>query len=237
VRRALFYAVGGVALWYAFGRSGIHPTISGVLLGLAIPARLSPGAREVLRELADHTSALLRKGADEEIDSAQVVLIEQRLEQLESPLARFVHRLHPIVAFGVMPAFALANSGISLRSMGPADLTASVTLGTALGLLVGKQLGIFTFTLAAVRLGLAPPPGGASLAKLLGVSIVGGIGFTVALFIAALAFRDPRLLLHAKLGILAGSFASGILGATILRATREVRGSPDDDAEPMPATD
>jgi NhaA family Na+:H+ antiporter len=175
VTQGMFYLAGGALLWYAVHRSGIHPTISGVVLGLAVPERL---------------------------------------------LTRFVQRMHPWVAFVIMPMFALANSGISLQAMTRSDLLAGVTFGTTLGLLVGKLVGIFTFTVAAVRLGLAPMPGDASPAKLLGASVVGGIGFTVALFIAALAFPgDAYLLLQAKLGILIGSLAAGLIGAAILRAT------------------
>jgi NhaA family Na+:H+ antiporter len=175
VTQGMFYLAGGALLWYAVHRSGIHPTISGVVLGLAVPERL---------------------------------------------LTRFVQRMHPWVAFVIMPVFALANSGISLQAMTRSDLLAGVTFGTTLGLLVGKLVGIFTFTVAAVRLGLAPMPGDASPAKLLGASVVGGIGFTVALFIAALAFPgDAYLLLQAKLGILIGSLAAGLIGAAILRAT------------------
>lgn len=187
VTHGAFYLVGGALLWSAVHQSGIHATISGVVLGLAIPERL---------------------------------------------LTRFVQRMHPWVAFVIMPVFALANSGISLQAMTPSDLLAGVTSGTALGLLVGKLLGIFTFTVAAVRMGLAPMPGGASPAKLLGASVVGGIGFTVALFIAALAFPgDTRLLLQAKLGILIGSLAAGLIGAAILRATPPL---PPDSLAPAP---
>jgi len=149
-----------------------------------------------------------------------ILLIERRLKQLQSPLTRFVDVLHPFVAFAVMPAFALANSGISLLSVTRADLISQVALGTALGLLIGKQLGIFAFTLTAVYLGFAPVPGGASWSKVLGVCTIGGIGFTVALFIAALGFKDAHLLAQAKLGIVLGSGAAAVVGVMILRATR-----------------
>ncbi len=141
----------------------------------------------------------------------------------EAPLTRLVARLHPWVAFAVMPLFALVNSGIAFGALGRSDLAGPVALGTALALLVGKAIGIFGATLAAVKLRLAPMPGDASPRKLLGVSIVGGIGFTVALFIASLAFgTEPALLLQAKLGIAAGSLAAGALGALLLRATGPV---------------
>jgi NhaA family Na+:H+ antiporter len=123
-----------------------------------------------------------------------------------------------------MPLFALANSGVELRAAAGADLLGPVALGTGLALVLGKQAGIFAFAAGAVRLGLAPIPGRASFAKLLGVSTVAGIGFTVALFIAGLAFADdPGLLAQAKIGILAGSLAAGVMGALVLLATPEVK--------------
>jgi NhaA family Na+:H+ antiporter len=123
-----------------------------------------------------------------------------------------------------MPVFALANSGVFLGHAGFATLLAPVALGTAAGLFVGKQVGIFGLTLLAVRLGLAPMPGGASPAKLYGVSVIAGIGFTVALFIASLAYPNaPALLDEAKVGILAGSLAAGLCGFLILRLSPRER--------------
>ena len=182
VANALAWLTVGALLWWALHQAGIHPTIAGVVVGLAVPAR-APGP-----------------------------------EDGGSPLARFVGALHPWVAFGIVPLFALANSGVSLAAMDPSRLSGPVAVGTGVALFAGKQAGIFLFTAAAVRLGLAPMPGGASRAQLLGVSIVAGIGFTVALFIAALAFPGaPALLDEAKVGILAGSLASGVVGAIVLR--------------------
>jgi NhaA family Na+:H+ antiporter len=170
---ALWTAV-GLALWVALHAGGIHATIAGVIVGLALG---------------------------------------------EPALGRFERALHPWVAFGVMPLFALANSGVTLSTLERSQLTGAVAVGTAVALLVGKPAGIYLFTAAALRLRLASVPGGASRAQLLGVAMVAGIGFTVALFIAALAFhRDAALLDEAKLGILAGSLASGVLGALVLRA-------------------
>ncbi|MBK7860015.1 MAG: Na+/H+ antiporter NhaA [Archangiaceae bacterium] len=128
--------------------------------------------------------------------------------------------LHPYVAFGVMPLFALANSGLELGGLTREQLSAEVVWGVGLGLFIGKQLGIFSVAALAVKLKLAPMPGGASYRQLYGVSVVAGIGFTVALFIANLAYADPMLLDEAKLGVLAGSLAAGVVGAAVLRASR-----------------
>jgi NhaA family Na+:H+ antiporter len=178
------YLAAGLALWYALHGAGIHPTIAGVAVGLAVPAQPRPGTA----------------GA--------------------APLQRFERRLHPWVAFGVMPLFALANSGIDLGALSAEQLGGRVAVGVALGLVAGKITGIFGFTLGAVRAGVAASPGGAGPAKLLGVSAMAGIGFTVALFIANLAFPGhPELLEEAKVGIVAGSLVAGLAGAVVLRAT------------------
>jgi NhaA family Na+:H+ antiporter len=238
VRNGVAYAVVGSALWYALHESGIHATIAGVITGLMIPARPPRPSRDVLHELAEHVGKLHRDATDEDLGAAEILMIEEKLEDLEAPVQRFVHLLHPYVAYGVMPVFALANSGVSLQA-GAASLTAPVALGTGLGLLVGKQIGIFLPTMAAVRLGFAPMPGGTSASKLYGASIVAGVGFTVALFIATLAFADaPAELAQAKMGILLGSLASGVLGATLLRLVGEVkpgRHSPRAASEPRPS--
>jgi NhaA family Na+:H+ antiporter len=218
VKSALAYGVVGIALWYALHHGGIHATIAGVILGLTIPARSQRPPREVLSNLSEHVSALDRKAPDEELDAAEILSIEERLEDLQAPVQRFIHQFHPFVAFLIMPLFALANSGVSLAGEGLSTLVAPVTLGTAIGLFVGKQVGIFGLTLLAVRLRLAPMPGAASTAKLYGVSVLSGIGFTVALLIASLAYpNDPVLLGEAKVGVLFGSLVAGIAGFAILR--------------------
>jgi NhaA family Na+:H+ antiporter len=221
VRNGLAYAIVGAALWYALHRGGVHATIAGVVTGLMIPARPPRPSRDVIRELAEHVTRLDRDAGDDELGAAEILMIEEKLEELEAPLPRFVHLLHPYVAYFIMPLFALANSGVSLRGAGPSMLVTPVAIGIALGLFVGKQLGIFASAALTVRMGIAPMPGGAPASKLYGASIVAGIGFTVALFIATLAFRDdPSRLGEAKAGILVGSLSSGVFGAALLRFTK-----------------
>lgn len=223
VGNGLVYVALGGLLWLALHHGGVHSTIAGVVIGLAVPARTRRPPREAIEELAAHAQSLARGPRDEDLDSAAILGIEERLEELESPLGRFVHMLHPWVAFLIMPAFAIANSGVHLTALEPSQLTGAVTIGTAAALVGGKLVGIFSFTAAAVRSGLSPMPGDATYAKLLGVSAVAGIGFTVALFIASLAFPDsPGLLDEAKVGILAGSLVAGVLGASILSLTRRL---------------
>jgi NhaA family Na+:H+ antiporter len=223
VRSFIAYVLVAAGLWYALHHGGIHATISGVIAGLAIPARARRLPRTVLEDLSVYTAGLLRTPEDEELDNATVLNIEERIEDVESPLGRFVHALHPWVAFVIMPVFALANSGVDLRALEPSQLTSNLAVGIAVALFIGKLVGIFSCTWLAVRTGLSPMPGNASLVKLVGVSTVAGIGFTVALFIAGLAYpANPELLDQAKVGILAGSLISGIVGSVILRLTRPV---------------
>jgi Na+:H+ antiporter, NhaA family len=228
VRNGFLWAIAGALLWYALHGAGIHATIAGVVLGFAIPARPLRPLPLVLRGLADHAEELARTCGDESLDAEAVLGIEERLADLEAPLTRFIHALHPFSSFVVMPVFALANSGVAVAGgSGAAGLTGAVGAGVAVALVVGKPAGIFGFTWLALKLGLAEIPGGASVAKLFGVSIVAGIGFTVALFIASLAFPgDAALLDQAKLGILAGSFVAGIGGAVLLLLTPRETASP-----------
>ena len=218
VRHGLAYAVAGLGLWYALQQGGIHATISGVVLGLMVPAMPNRSPREVLRELAEHVSELDRKPRDEDLDGAEILAIEEKLEDLQPPIQRFIHALHPVVAFWIMPVFALANSGVPVSKFGAAMFASPIVLGTAVGLLVRKPIGIFGLTMLAVRFGVAPMPGHSSWTKLFGASVIAGIGFTVALFIAGLAFHGAgQLLNEAKMGVLLGSLVAGAAGFAVLR--------------------
>ena len=216
VESALIYAAGGVALWLAFHHAGVHGTLGGVLLGLLVPAVTRRPVREVLAEVRKHSVLTLE--VSEALDTSDLLYLQDEVRDAVPPLQRFEHALHPWVAFLIMPLFGLANSGVSLAGMSIANLTAPVFLGTAVGLFVGKQLGIFAFTWVAVELGAAEAPGGAPWGSVYGVAMVAGIGFTVALFIANLAFAaEPELLKEARLGVLVGSLVSGVTGTLVLR--------------------
>ncbi len=223
VRRGLVWAFFGALLWWALHHAGIHATLAGVVVGLSVPARAAVPARAVIDALARHARALAESSSDDELDGESIRGVERALEARQSPLGRFEALLHPWVAFAVVPLFALANSGVELAGLSTERVAGGVALGAALGLFAGKQLGIFAFAAAAVKLGLAPMPSGATWGKLFGTSVLAGIGFTVALFIAGLAFPGhPELLEEAKVGILAGSLAAGVTGAAVLRATGPV---------------
>jgi NhaA family Na+:H+ antiporter len=236
-RRPWTYGVIGLALWGTVLVSGIHATVAGVLLAFAIPVRTRVNEQEFVTEarraLADFDAAAAVTAADPATTVLSNAGHHTALEELETlcqhaqpPLIRMEHALHGVVSFGIMPIFALANAGVSLDASALGEALASpVTLGVALGLLIGKPLGIAGFSWLAVRLGVSALPQGASWMALTGVAILGGIGFTMALFIAGLAFPadTPRaqFLDAAKLGILAASAAAGIAGSLVLRRRAE----------------
>jgi NhaA family Na+:H+ antiporter len=222
VRRLLPFLVIGIVLWFALHESGIHATIAGVVLALTIPVRtrinaeeFSSQARELLVEFDKaETGDLLvitSKGQQEAIHA-----LERASEGVQAPLLRLEHGLQPLVQYGIMPLFAFANAGVRL-SGGDASPAAPVTLGVFLGLLIGKPLGITLFSWLAVRSGLAALPAQPSWRALHGVAWLGGIGFTMSLFIAAQAFGGTPHLFPAKVGILLGSTTAGIVGALLLR--------------------
>jgi NhaA family Na+:H+ antiporter len=215
------YAVAGILLWWTLHHAGIHATLAGVMVGLAVPATSPRSPREILAELSQFLSEVLARAPAVDVDAQELLHIEETIEDLEPPLNRFVHALHSTVAYGIVPLFALANSGVSVQGMGWQTLMSPVCLGVGLGLVLGKPLGIFGFTWGATRLGLGDLPAESTYPKILGVASIAGIGFTVALFIANLAFANaPALLNEAKLGILLGSLVSAILGMSLLKLTR-----------------
>ena len=173
------YALVGLFIWVCVLKSGVHATLAGVLVALAIPLRIT--------------------------------------DTPYAPLEEVEGNLHPWVAFGVLPLFAFANAGVSLEGLSFAKLLAPIPLGIALGLFLGKQLGIFAFTCLAIRLGLCRRPTGATWPQVYGVAVLGGIGFTMSLFIGTLAFPDPGYAADVRIGVLAGSLLSAIVGLVVMR--------------------
>ncbi len=221
VQRPVVYGVIGLAVWVAMLKSGVHATIAGVLVALTIPAsrRIDEGLfAERASALVDRFRAGLTPG-DAVPDADQMAAVhslERACEHVEPPLERLEHGLHGLVAFGIMPVFALANAGVAFGADLAALATDAVALGVALGLIVGKPLGVMGMALLAVKLGVAALPAGVTWRHVLGVSFLTGIGFTMSIFIANLAFGAGPLLDSAKLGILAASIVSGALGALVL---------------------
>ena len=225
VRAAWVYALIGMALWVAVLLSGVNATVAGVLLALTIPSRTRVdeaaflrGARAALGDFHDARDPELTV-LSSRAHQAALRRLETLTEQAQAPLARLEHGLHAVVTFGIMPLFALANAGVSLRAGGEM-LTSPVTVGVLVGLLLGKPLGITVASWGAVRSGLATLPTGVTWRTLHGVAWLGGIGFTMSLFIAGLAFGAyPALLTAAKLGILLASVLAGLVGWALLRRT------------------
>lgn len=225
VRHPGIYAAFGVVVWLAFLASGVHATIAGVLLAMTIPVRTRIDARTFIRDAHASLDAFRAAGDAEAsvIPTARqlgaLAELERRTEDVQSPLQRLEHKLQPWVAFGIMPIFALANAGVTVRS-GFGDILAQpVSLGIIFGLVVGKPVGILSAAFIAVRAGLAVLPTGVSLRHMVGIGLLGGIGFTMSLFIANLAFAGSAMLDAAKLGILFASTLSGTAGYLVLRTT------------------
>ncbi|MYE53660.1 MAG: Na+/H+ antiporter NhaA, partial [Chloroflexi bacterium] len=143
-------------------------------------------------------------------------------KDVESPLQRLEHILHPWVAFVIIPVFALVNAGVSIGEVGFDGLTSTVTLGILLGLVIGKPAGIVFFSWLAVRLGIASIPTDMGWLQIIGASLLGGIGFTMSIFITGLAFSDDLLIAQSKLAILIASLAAGVIGFLIIRFSREI---------------
>jgi NhaA family Na+:H+ antiporter len=220
---SVYWGVGGL-VWFATLQSGVHATVAGVFLGLLTPAFERDPSEESLLDRARQALDRLRGGVHPERDphgdrryQAFLALRRAGLDAL-SPLDYLVNDLHGWVAFGVMPVFALANAGVALDAEAFRDpLALRVAVAVALGLLLGKPLGITLFSWLAVRSGLAALPAGVGWPAIAATGALAGIGFTVALFIAALAFGEGPLTAAAKLGILAGSAAAFALGLASLR--------------------
>lgn len=184
VRNLVPYLIAGAVLWYFMHQSGIHATLTGVILALCIPV------------------------GDPE-------------DERKSPLLRLEGRLQGPVAFAIVPIFGFANAGVSLTGITPSNLIDPVPLGVTLGLLLGKQLGVFGMSALAIRCGLAKLPEESTWRQLYGVALLCGIGFTMSLFIGALAFPGaPHLVDEVKVGVLMGSFLSAVCGiALLMKAT------------------
>lgn len=216
VRRVAVYVVVGAGIWLAFLKSGVHPTIAGVILGLLTPASAWVGDRRLTDVLSDVLQRLHRQSSSGEESrhhrhQALGHLATSAREGI-SPLERLELGLQPWVAFLIIPLFALANAGVTVEL---ASIQSPVALSVAAGLALGKPLGIVLFSWAAVKLGLARLPFGVNWKVMLGAGCLAGIGFTMSIFIAGLAL--PKNLLDAgKIGTLIGSALSAVTGCVLL---------------------
>lgn len=220
IRQKLAYVPPGLVAWAGIYAAGVHPTIAGVIVGLLTPVRAWLGPEgfqgRVSRELSRLEEAGV-KDPDPEVLHATLRGVEFAGREAVSPAEALIERLHPWVAFGIMPIFALANAGVSL-SVESLDASAwKVITGTGAGLFLGKPIGIFLTCWLLLKLKISTLPLGLGLRHLVILGTVAGVGFTMALFVAQLAFSDPTLLGAAKLGILGASLVSGIVGLILGR--------------------
>lgn len=242
IQSKLFYFIFGIAVWFLFLNAGIHPTIAGVLIAFTIPAKPVYAPQGFIKKIRENISHFSRE--DEEKLTERSILSHQQMDWLKqiesasdkviSPLQELEDTLNPLVNYIVLPLFAFANAGIYFGEMAPGDVVSGVSLAIICGLVLGKFIGIFTFSWAAIITKLAPMPKGGKWKSLASVSMLGGIGFTVSLFIAGLSFKtevQALLLNEAKLGILTGSILAGILGYIMLRLTlpKEAQDQGDDE--------
>ena len=212
------YLVLGVGLWFFVHESGVHATVAGVLLAFTIPTRtridaaeFSAQARRLLDDF-DRTETGDRVVLTSRGQQDAIVELGRASDAVTAPFFRMQHALHGFSAFVIMPLFAFSNAGVSLTG----SAGGTVTLAVVLGLALGKPLGITGAALAAVRLRMASLPDGVSWAALHGCAWLAGIGFTMSLFIAALAFDGTPLLESAKIGVLGASVVSGLVGGVIV---------------------
>ncbi len=231
VRNPIIYFLIGCAIWLAFYKSGVHATLAGVIMAFTIPARTVINARQ----LHDRTRTLLKQLRETGLPSDKRLLTNQQhhivhsmerlTEHATAPLQELEHALMPFVTFAILPLFALTNAGVSLELEALGRLTQPMSLGIILGLVLGKPLGIWLFAWAGVKLRIAELPKGISLLHVASVGCLAGVGFTMALFIATLAFEEVALVDAAKTAVLAGSLLATLIGSVLLLLT----------ARPVPA--
>ena len=214
-----------IIVWVLFVKAHIHPTIAGVLLAFCVPAYSSIDVIDYLKEIAinvndfnqeDNRSDILNPIQYEEIDA-----ISEITKKVQPPLQNWEHRLHGIVAYVILPIFALANAGVPiLNAMGEFSFT-QLSFTIAASLLFGASAGILLFSWVPIKLGWASLPENVTFKHIIGVSFLGGVGFTMSIFISTLAFDDLALQTGSKIGILIGSTIAGIAGYLVLRTTNK----------------
>ncbi|MEX1092397.1 MAG: Na+/H+ antiporter NhaA [Acidimicrobiia bacterium] len=225
IRALIFYIPMAFVIWYFTLESGVHATLAGVAFGFLTPARayFTPPQFDVrARSILDQFPIERDSPTAEEHSDHEVTLMIQTAQESISPLSRLEHNLVRWSSYAIVPLFALANAGVDFRGTSIAEAaTSRVALGVALGLVVGKMVGITLFTAAAVRLGAGRLPPSTTWRHIVGLSAVAGIGFTVSLFVAGLAFADPLFVGQSKLGIFTGSLVAGVIGTLILLSAKK----------------
>lgn len=232
IQSKMFYLGIGAFIWFLFLNAGIHPTIAGVLIAFCVPAKPVYAPRKYIKTIRRNIGYFASE--DDEILTSRTILnkdqmnwlkeIESASDKVISPLQDMEDSLHPVVNYLIVPLFAFANAGIFFGDLEISSIFKGVSLAIIVGLVLGKFIGIFTFSWITVKLKWAPLPEGCNWKQLASVALLGGIGFTVSLFIADLSFGsgDPimdQLLNNSKLGILIGSFLAAFGGWLALHFT------------------
>lgn len=224
-----FYAVLGIVMWFLFFHSGIHPTIAGVIVSFFVPARPKIDSYQFLAKLKstiNHFPPITQMNKGVVVLTHDQTNVIHRVHYLSnrviSPLQKMEDMLHPIVTFFIIPVFAFVNAGIVLDGINISTITTPATMGVFCGLLLGKFIGIFTFTYIAIKTKIVFMPSEVTMRQLAAVSVIGGIGFTVSLFIADLSYSNipeigRSLLNEAKMGIICASLLAGIIGYIFLK--------------------
>ena len=242
IKSKMFYAFFGTFVWFFFLNAGIHPTIAGVIVAFTVPAKPVFAPKKYVKIIWQN----IKKFSEDDVEqlNSRTILdkdqmnwlkeIESASDKVISPLQDMEDTLHPLVNYIIVPLFAFANAGIFFGDMDISQMFHGVAPTIAISLVVGKFLGIFLFSLLTIGLKLAPMPEGCNWSRMAGASMLGGIGFTVSLFIANLSFGtgDPimsELLNDSKLGVLVGSLLAGVLGWLILHFTLPKAARADDE--------
>jgi NhaA family Na+:H+ antiporter len=228
-RSALLYGVLTTCLWYCFLKSGIHATLAGVVAAMTVPTRVGLDPRHLPGQARALVERLEQQFAEKGIMGAGMVHTGQfktlrelrdKTRDAKSPLQRFEHALHPWVTFGIVPIFALFNAGVILNREAIHAISSfdprAIAPGVTLGLILGKQVGVFTASWLLVKTGVATLPSGVGWRELYGAAWLTGMGFTMSLFISGLAYKDVALHNEAKMGILLGSLIAGVIGFLFL---------------------
>lgn len=224
IRWPLVYAVIGIMIWMAVLGSGLHPTVAGIIVSMFIPAKgrydTDLFVKKVKQRLDAFQCAETSCGYSILLNADHlnaVQNLEHDCHNVETPLQRILHVLHPWVAFVILPLFALGNAGLTFHELNFAEtLTQPISIGIFLGLFLGKPIGITLFSYLSVKTGISVLPKGITWPHIIGASLFGGIGFTMSLFVSGLSFTAPDLINYCKFAILIGSLASAAAGSIFL---------------------
>ncbi len=229
IRNITIYCVAGICVWICFLHSGIHATIAGVLVSMTIPLKVQINTSEfvercknLLKYFEPPYHSRTSKGSSALSTTEQRSALnglEIAVKEVESPLQRLEHSLHYWVAFFIIPIFALSNSGFIIDQDAISN-TGSLTTGIIFGLVAGKPIGIFIFSYLSVKLRISNLPSGVNWKQIVGIGFLGGIGFTMSIFLSGLAFESYDLISTSKMAIFGASLLAGIVGFLILKLTK-----------------